>query len=214
MLLLAFLKKEIWVHLGARIFQGSKVKHKSKIVTFCELAQSIWTYWVATTWCADKYPCLFLLLLLYLITVACILEISLGSCWHKEECMGQRSTIHHNVQLFMSLNNQCSHPMATTRCTNKYPWCISTVCYDYVENSIGSCWRKDILRVKGLAQTTKFNFFCKLVQLLKNIFTNLNCPYQISITIWKFTAWLCIEHEVETATSTRKHWLVYGIYQS
>ena len=48
----------------------------------------------------------FLLLLLYLITVACILEISLGLCWHKDECMGQRSTINHNVQLFISLNNQ------------------------------------------------------------------------------------------------------------
>ena len=29
--------------------------------------------------------------------------------------------------------------------------CLSTVCYDYVENSMGSCWGKDILRVKGLA---------------------------------------------------------------
>ena len=29
--------------------------------------------------------------------------------------------------------------------------CLSTVCYDYVENNMGSCWRKDILRVKGLA---------------------------------------------------------------
>ena len=48
----------------------------------------------------------FLLLLLYLITVACILDISLGSCWHKDECMGQRSIINHNVQLFISLNNQ------------------------------------------------------------------------------------------------------------
>ena len=48
----------------------------------------------------------FLLLLLYLITVACLLEISLGSCWHKDECMGQRSTINHNVQLFIRLNNQ------------------------------------------------------------------------------------------------------------
>ena len=47
----------------------------------------------------------FLLLLLYLITVACILEISLGLCWHKDECMGQRSTINHNKQLFISLNN-------------------------------------------------------------------------------------------------------------
>ena len=48
----------------------------------------------------------FLLLLLYLITVACILEISLGSCWHKDESMGQRSTINHNVQQFICLNNQ------------------------------------------------------------------------------------------------------------
>ena len=53
----------------------------------------------------------FLLLLLYLITVACILEISLGSCWHKDECMGQRSTINHNVQLFISLNNQYANIM-------------------------------------------------------------------------------------------------------
>ena len=48
----------------------------------------------------------FLLLLLYLITVACILEISLGLCRHKDVCMGQRSTINHNVQLSISLNNQ------------------------------------------------------------------------------------------------------------
>ena len=77
-----------------------------------ELAQSIWTwwtaYWVATTWCADKYQSIFLLLLLYLITVACILEISSGLCWHKDEWMGQRSTLNHNVQLFISLNNQCA----------------------------------------------------------------------------------------------------------
>ena len=26
--------------------------------------------------------------------------------------------------------------------------------------------------------------------------------------------WVCIEHEVEVATKIRKHWLVYGIYQS
>ena len=29
--------------------------------------------------------------------------------------------------------------------------CLCTVCNEYVENSMGSCWRKDILRVKGLA---------------------------------------------------------------
>ena len=104
----------------------------------------------------------FLLLLLYLITVACILEISLGLCWHKDECMGQRSTINHNVQLFISLNNQYAIIMII-----QWP-------------SVETC-------------------MCKL------------CPNQIFITIWKFTTWVCIEHEVEVATSTRKHSLVYGI---
>ena len=51
-----------------------------EIVTFFmwvgTINMNLSAYWVATTWCADKYPCLFLLLLLYLITVACILEIS------------------------------------------------------------------------------------------------------------------------------------------
>ena len=36
---------------------------------------------------------------------------------------------------------------------------LNTISYDYVENSLGSCWRKDILSVKGLALTTKGNFF-------------------------------------------------------
>ena len=104
----------------------------------------------------------FLLLLVYLITVACKLEISLDSCWHKDECMGQRLTINHNVQLFISLNNQYAIFMI--------------IQWPPVEI-----------------------YMCKL------------CPNQISITIWKFTTWVCIEHEVEVATSTRKHWLMYGI---
>ena len=103
----------------------------------------------------------FLLLLLYLITVACILDIyNLGSCWHKDECMGQRSTIHHNVQLcILQLDNEYAiiqWPLLDA--PTKVPMvfllllvCLSTVCYDYIENSMCSCWRKDILRVKGLA---------------------------------------------------------------
>ena len=79
----------------------SKVKHKSKIVTFSELAKSN----ELIEWPLSDAPTgihvffffffFFLLLLLYLIIVACTLEISLGSCWHKDECMGQRSTINH-----------------------------------------------------------------------------------------------------------------------
>ena len=88
----------------------------------------------------------FLLLLLYLITVACILEISLGSCWHKDECMDQGSTVNHNVQLFISLNNQYAMIMIIQRPpVERYMWKL--------------------------------------------------CPNQISITIWKFTTWVCIEHD-------------------
>ena len=139
--------------------------YTKEIVTFCTwvgtINMNLSAYWVATTWCADKYPCLFYSLL-YLITVACILEISLGSCWHKDECMGQRSTIIHNVHLFISLNNQYA--------------IIMIIQWPPVE-----------------------------------IYMYKLCPDQISITIWKFTTWVCIEHEAEVATSTKKHWLVYGI---
>ena len=49
----------------------------------------------------------FFFLLLYLITVACIyVEISLGSCWLKDDYIGQKSTINHKVQPFIGLNNQ------------------------------------------------------------------------------------------------------------
>ena len=73
----------------------------------------------------------FLLLLLYLITVACILEISFGSCWHKDEYMGQRSTINHNVQLFISLNNQYAIIMII-----QWPPVEVYMCADFCPNQI------------------------------------------------------------------------------
>ena len=119
-------------------------------------------YWVTTTWCADKYSCLFLLLLLYLITVACILEISLGSCWHKDECMGQRSTIHHNVQLVISLNNQIEYaviqwplldaPTSThgvfTSTLSLSKYCLLRLCKKQYGLMLA---QRYFLRVKGLA---------------------------------------------------------------
>ena len=73
----------------------------------------------------------------YFFTVADILEISLGSCWHKDECMGQRSIIYHNVQLCISLNNQyaiihpldvptSTHDVFTTLSLSKY--CLLRLC--------------------------------------------------------------------------------------
>ena len=62
--------------------------------------------------------------------------------------------------------------------------CLSTVYYKCVENSMGLCWHKDILRVKGLHKPQNQTCF-KLLQLLK--YMCKLCPDQISNTLWKFT---------------------------
>ena len=55
--------------------------------------------------------------------------------------------------------------MATIWCAKTYPWCfllllvyLGTVDYVSVEISLGSFWRRDILRVKGQALFTNCNF--------------------------------------------------------
>ena len=157
-----------------------------------------------------------------MVPVVCILEISLGSCWHKDECTGQRSTIPHNVQLFISLNNQYAiiqWPLLDTpTSTQYYPWCFSTpslskYCLLWLcRKQYGLMLALRYFNGQRYSINHKMKLFCKLVQLLK--YMCKLCPNHISITIWKFNTWVCIEHEVEIATLTRKHWLVYGIYQS
>ena len=65
-------------------FKGSKVKHKSQNVTFCELS---------------------LLLLVYLSAVSFItVEISLGSCW-RGDILRAEVRINYKLQLFMSMQS-------------------------------------------------------------------------------------------------------------
>ena len=131
-------------------FKGQKVKHKSKIVIFCELINM--DLLSGHNVMRRQVFMSFLLLLLYLITVACTPEISLGSCWHMDEYMGQRSSIHHNVQLFICLNNQFAiiqWPLldvpTSTQCAFT-TLSLSKYCLLRVrKNTMGSCWRKDIL---------------------------------------------------------------------
>ena len=164
----------------------------------------------------------FLLLLLYLITVACILEINLGSCWHTDECMGQRSTIHHNVQLFISLNNQYAviqwslldAPTSTHVFLLVFLVCLSTVCYDYVKKQYGLMLEQRYFKGQRSSINHKIKLFCKLVQLLKymcklnlfqsNFHHNMKIHYLSMHWTWSWNI----------AASTRKHGLVYGIYQS
>ena len=117
----------------------------------------------------------FLLLLLYLITVVCILEISLGSCWHKDECMGQRSTIYHNVQLFISLNNQYAviqwpilNAPTSTRCVFTSTLSLSKYCLlRLCRKQYGLMLAQRYFKGQKSSINHKIKVFCKLVQLLK-----------------------------------------------
>ena len=49
------------------------------------------------------------------------IEIRLGSCWHKNECMGPRSTIKHNVQLFYKFEQpKCNHQFVLIKFPSQY----------------------------------------------------------------------------------------------
>ena len=123
-------------------------------------------------------------------------------------------TINHNVQLFISLNNlnqyaiiqwplldapTSTHGVFTTFSLSKY--CLLRLC----RKQFGLMLAQRYLKGQRSSINHKIKHFCKLVQLLKYICMCKLCPNQISITIWKFTTPVCIEHEVEVATSTRKH---------
>ena len=126
----------------------------------------------------------FLILLLYLITVACIyVEISLGPCLHKDDCMGQRSTINHNVQLVISLNNQyltiqwplldastSTHGVFTTLSLSKY--CLLRLC----RKQYGLLLAQRYFKGQRSTINHKIKLFCKLVQLLK--YMCKHCPNQ------------------------------------
>ena len=71
-----------------------------------------------------KVPMAFLLLLVYLGTVAYIsAEISLGLCWRRDilRVKGQALFL---FCIFLWLCVICNHQVATTRCAIKYSWCL------------------------------------------------------------------------------------------
>ena len=78
---------------------------------------------------------------------------------------GQRSSIIHKLQLFMTLcDMQSSSGNYLMR--HQVPMVsllllvyLGAVAYISVEISLGSCWRRDILRVKGHELITNCNFY-------------------------------------------------------
>ena len=102
-----------------------------------------------------QVPMAFLLPLVYLGAVAYIsVEISLGLCWRRDiwRVKGQALFTYCN---FMTLCDMQSSSGNYSVC-NQVPMVsllllvyLSVVSYISIETSLGSCWRGDILRVKG-----------------------------------------------------------------
>ena len=139
---LHFWRKKFGSMSAQGYFKGSKVKNKSESVTFCELAQSTCTYWVAITWCANKYPCLFFFFFFTSFTLSdyCCLHLCrnlfglmLAQRWlygskvnHKSQC----------ATFFLSLNNQYAIynirrktrqiPIVALNSRDASLWCLET----------------------------------------------------------------------------------------
>ena len=113
----------------------------------------------------QQVPRVFLLLLVYLGTVACIsVEISLGSFWRRDilRVKGQSFFINCN---FLWLCVICNCWVVTIWCAIKYQWCLlnslvyrSAIAYISVEISLGSCWCRD--KGQGFITNCIFLWLC------------------------------------------------------
>ena len=117
----------------------------------------ICNHWVATIWCAIKYPrCLYF----FGLSKCCCLQFcrnNFGLLLVQGYFKGQRSRIYHKLQLFMTLcDMQSSSGNYSMR--HQVPMVflllliyLSAVTCISEERNLGQCWRKDILKVKGQA---------------------------------------------------------------
>ena len=109
-----------------------------------------------------QIPMMFLhvLLLVYLSAADCISEeIILGSCWRRDilTFKDERSSANHKMLLFVSWRNQYAiiewplfdAPTSTHGVFAFFSLSIGAVAYIAVQISLGSCWRRDILRSKA-----------------------------------------------------------------
>ena len=112
----------------------------------------------------QQAPMVFLLLLVYLGTVAYIsVEISLGSFWRRDILRVKGQALFTKLQLFMTVWFAIVEwplfdaPSSTHGVFTSLVY-LSVVAYISVEISLGSCWCGDILRVKGQGFITNCNF--------------------------------------------------------
>ena len=136
----------------------SRVKGQA-LFTICNFLwlSVICNHWVATIWCAIKYPrCLYF----FGLSKCCCLQFcrnKFGLLLVQGYFKGQRSRIYHKLQLVMTLcDMQSSSGNYSMR--HQVPMVflllliyLSAVTCVSEERNFGQCWRKDILRVKGQA---------------------------------------------------------------
>ena len=114
----------------------------------------------------QQVPMVFSLQLVYLSTAACISEkIKLGPCWRKDFLrVKSHAKITKCYFLWVSaINMQSLSGRHLMRQQVPMVFLLPLVylgaeAYISVEISLGSCWRRDILRVKGQALFTNCNF--------------------------------------------------------
>ena len=117
----------------------------------------ICNHWVATIWCAIKYP---RYLYFFGLSKCCCLHFcrnKFGLLLVQGYFKGQRSRIYPKLQLFMTLcDMQSSSGNYSMR--HQVPMVffllliyLSAGTCIYEERNLGQCWRKDILSVKGQA---------------------------------------------------------------
>ena len=142
---------------GLILAQGYFKGQRSRLFTNCNFLWLcvICNHWVATIWCAIKYPrCLYF----FGFSKCCCLQFcrnKFGLLLVQGYFKGQRSRIYHKLQLFMTLcDMQSSSGNYSMR--HQVPMVflllliyLSAVTCISEERNLGQCWRKDILRVKG-----------------------------------------------------------------
>ena len=152
---LHFWRNEFGLILAQGYFTGqrSSIIHKLQLLWLCVICN----HWVATIWCAIKYPrCLYF----FGLSKCCCLHFcrnKFGLLLVQGYFKGQRSRIYDKLQLFMTLcDMQSSSGNYSMR--HQVPMVflllliyLSAVTCIYEERNLGQCWRKDILRVKGQA---------------------------------------------------------------
>ena len=150
-----FWKKLIWVHVGAKIFKGQRSSTNYKMLLFVSLGNKF----VITEWPPFDAPTgTHGVFTSFTLSRCCCLHfcrnkfgLTLGQGCFK----GQRSSIIHILQLVMTLCDMQSSNGNYSMC-HQVPMVsllllvyLSAVSYISVEISLDSCWRGDILRVKG-----------------------------------------------------------------